>query len=147
MRKIHVRVAMVYIVIAIIFLIVRSFIVPPSFGEYGWYRGDSVSEIMNLSVKHAGSYSCSNCHQTEYKAWTTGKHSTVNCESCHGPLKYHVDDPGGSKVEVNATREFCGLCHNENPSRPEGFPQINLESHGNGFTCVTCHNPHYPWFD
>jgi hypothetical protein len=145
MRKIHIRVAMVYITAAILFLIIRSFVVPPTFGEYDWYRGDSVREIMELPPQHANATACKDCHSERYDLWSGGAHSTVSCESCHGPSYAHTKDPIIVSADIDNSREFCGLCHAQNPSRPEGFPQIDMDTHGNGNLCVVCHNPHSPW--
>jgi len=41
------RVIFILIVVIIGFLFAQSLIVPESFGQYGWYRGDSVAELRN----------------------------------------------------------------------------------------------------
>ena len=147
MREHQRRIIYLFIVFIIVFMAVRTQLVPESFGEYGWYRGESVDEIMNLPVKHAGSQSCSECHQPEFNAWQEGRHKTVSCETCHGPLNWHVKKPYGASIETNSTKEFCGICHSINPSRPADFPQVDMIVHGYGLQCVYCHNPHDPWFD
>jgi len=39
----HLKRAFTLLAIAIIgFIIIRSFVVPESFGQYGWYRGDAI---------------------------------------------------------------------------------------------------------
>ena len=47
----------------------KVLVVPESFGQYGWYRGDSVNELRNLPVNYAGSTSCGgeNCHKIIYE--------------------------------------------------------------------------------
>jgi hypothetical protein len=48
--------AMMLLIIAIIgFIFVRSLIVPATFGQYGWYRGDSVNDNRNFEIGYAGS--------------------------------------------------------------------------------------------
>ena len=81
--------------VIIVFIIVRSLFVPESFGQYGWYRGDSVNELRNLTVNYAGSTSCGeeNCHKIIYSVWVKDRHKTVNCETCHGPAEKHVLNP------------------------------------------------------
>ncbi len=145
----HLKKAFTLLGIAIIgFIIVRSMIVPQSFGQYGWYRGESVNDSMNFEVEHAGSISCSeeNCHKTIYSVWFNSGHKTINCETCHGPSKKHVDNVRIMPTPANDSREYCGLCHFKKVARPANFPQIEPEIHGENLRCTYCHNPHKPWF-
>ncbi len=136
---------LIFVIMA--FAVARAAMVKPSFGEFGWYRGDSVADNMDRSLNYAQSQSCgaANCHENIYNVWNSSSHTTVNCETCHGPSQAHVDDVKIS-VAVNDTREFCGLCHSMNPSRPKNFPQVDFDTHGENLRCVYCHNPHKPWF-
>ena len=147
----HLKRAFLILVLVIIgFLFVRSFIVPESFGQYGWYRGDSVAELRDIPVGYAGSTSCSGinneCHKTTYSIWVDSRHKTVNCETCHGPAEKHVIDTRIMPEPANDTRDFCGLCHFKRAARPADFPQIDPETHGENLKCAYCHNPHKPWF-
>ncbi len=145
----HLKRAFFILVLVIIgFLFVRSYIVPGSFGQYGWYRGDSVAQIRDLPVGYAGSAGCGdkNCHNIIYSIWVNASHQTVNCETCHGPSENHVIDTRTMPAPSNDTREFCGKCHFERAARPADFPQIDPETHGENLRCVYCHNPHKPWF-
>jgi len=145
----HLKRVFMLLVIAIIgFVFVRSMIVPESFGEYGWYRANSINDIRNFQVKHAGSASCGeeSCHKTIYSIWKGSGHKTVNCETCHGPSEEHVSNVRISPTPANDSRDFCGLCHFKRAARPEGFPQIDPEIHGENLKCTYCHNPHKPWF-
>lgn len=145
----HLKRAVTLLIIAIIgFIVVRSFIVPESFGQYDWYRGDSVGDNMDFQVRYGGSSSCSgeNCHKTLYSIWADSRHKTVNCETCHGPSQDHVNNVRIMPEPVNDTREFCGTCHFKRVARPADFPQIDPENHGENLRCAYCHNPHKPWF-
>ncbi len=145
----HIKRAVALLVMAIIgFIFVRSFIVPGSFGQYDWYRGDSVIDNRNLPVGYAGSGSCGeeNCHKTIYKIWTDSRHKTVNCETCHGPAGNHVGNIRIMPQPADDSREFCGRCHFKRAARPSSFPQIDPETHGENLKCAYCHNPHKPWF-
>ncbi len=130
------------------FIIVRGAVVPDSFGENGWYRGDSVIDNRNFAVEHAGSQSCGeeSCHTTIYSIWSGAGHKTVNCETCHGPSERHVVNIRVMPEPANESRDFCGLCHFRRAARPEKFPQIDPEIHGENLKCTYCHNPHKPWF-
>jgi len=145
----HLKRAFTLLFIAIIcFLFVRSLIVPDSFGQYGWYRGDSVKELMNLPIKYSGSSSCGgeDCHQNIYTVWVNSRHKTVNCETCHGPVEEHVLNNRILPPPANDSRDYCGICHFKRVARPVTFPQIDPITHGENLRCVYCHNPHKPWF-
>ena len=145
----HMKRAMMLLVIAIIgFISVRALVVPDSFGQYGWYRGDSVADNRNNQIGHAESVSCSeeNCHKTIYKIWVDSGHKTVNCETCHGPFHDHVSNIRITPQPADDSREFCGKCHFKRVARPSSFPQIEPEIHGENLKCAYCHNPHKPWF-
>lgn len=135
--------------IIIAFIFVRSLVVPESFGQYGWYRGDSVRELRNLGANYTGSTSCgeANCHENIYTVWSKDRHKTVNCETCHDPAQKHVLNAREPLRKADDSRDFCGKCHFKRISRPETFPQIDSETHGEDLRCVYCHNPHKPWFD
>jgi len=142
------RVVIILIVVIIGFLAVRSIIVPESFGQYGWYRGDSVAELRDIPVGYAGSATCGdkNCHTTTYSIWVNSGHKTVNCETCHGPTNDHVIDTRVMPTPADDSRDFCGKCHFKRAARPSEFPQIDPETHGENNKCAYCHNPHKPWF-
>ncbi len=143
LKKVLILLAMMIIA----FLIIRSLFVPESFGQYGWYRGNSVNEIMNFKVNNSNSTDCADCHQSIYLTWSNGSHNTVNCDDCHGPTEDHVNNNRIIPQPANDSREFCGLCHFQNVARPKDFPQIDPNSgHGEGLNCTYCHNPHKPWF-
>ncbi len=145
----HLKRAFTLLAIAIIvFIVIRSLVVPDSFGQYGWYRGDSVIENRNFPVEYAGSASCGeeNCHKTLYSIWADSRHKTVNCETCHGPSEKHVSNVRIMPQPADESRDFCGLCHFRRAARPEDFSQIDPEIHGKNLRCAYCHNPHKPWF-
>jgi len=133
--------------VIIVFIIVRSILVPDSFGQYGWYRGDSVEEARNHPVNYAGSISCGeeNCHEIIYSVWVKDRHKTVNCETCHGPAEKHALNAREPLTPADDSREYCGKCHFKRLARPENFPQIDPETHSE-LRCSYCHSPHKPWF-
>ena len=87
------RFAGLFVLAFIIFLVVRSYVVPKSFGQYGHYRGAAISEIAARPVKFAGHEACETCHSDVLDVKSKGKHAHVNCEACHGPLAKHAEDP------------------------------------------------------
>ena len=145
----HLKRAFTLLALAIIaFIFVRSLVVPESFGQYGWYRGDSVNESKNNPVRYAGSNSCGeeDCHKSIYSVWIKDRHKTLNCETCHSASGEHASNIRIMPPPANDTREYCGICHFKQVARPPDFPQIDPETHGENLRCVYCHNPHKPWF-
>lgn len=126
-----------------LFFVARGFIVPRSFGQYGHYRGAAIAEIAAHPVRFAGHQTCETCHADVAQTKSAGKHATVNCEACHGPLAKHADDPSIDPGKPN-TVDLCVRCHAASAARPKDFPQVDAASHANGVPCQTCHQPHSP---
>lgn len=126
-------------------ILARTLLVPKSFGKYGPYRGDAVTEIASLPVAFAGHQACEACHSDVVDVKTKGSHKGVNCEACHGALAKHVDDPGSVQPAKLDTLVLCVRCHEVNGARPKTFPQITSKDHNEaGLPCETCHQPHSP---
>jgi hypothetical protein len=49
------------------YFIARYFLTPSSFGQYGWYRGDALTELASQPVTFAGREACQECHDDEYE--------------------------------------------------------------------------------
>jgi len=138
------RLAAVFAAGVILFLIVRSVLVPRSFGRYGHYRADAIAEIAALPISYAGHQTCENCHGDIADVKSKGVHKGVNCESCHGPQAKHADDPGSVLPAKLDTTVLCARCHQANIAKPAAFPQVNAAEHSSGAACNTCHQPHSP---
>ena len=138
------RVAMVFVLGTLAFAGVRAFLVPRSFGQYGHYRGDSIGEIAALPLVHAGHAACEMCHADVLEVKKAGKHAGVACEACHGPAAKHADDPESMKPPRPDTAVLCVRCHEANPAKPRGFPQVDSKEHSMGAACGDCHKPHSP---
>jgi uncharacterized CHY-type Zn-finger protein len=137
------RFAGLFVLAFLVFLVVRHFVVPKSFGEYGHYRGAAIGEIGALPVKFAGHQACENCHTDILDVKKNGKHAHVNCEACHGALANHAEDPTIKPV-LPDTAVLCARCHTASTAKPKGFPQVVPADHSGGVSCETCHNPHSP---
>ena len=147
------------------FLAVRAKVVPKDFGVDGHYRSSAIPDIAAREPRHLGSETCSDCHDKEFAAWKGGKHSTPQCENCHGPGLMHVkvmsEDsvakyPDRIKNNPKALRvtsgiQECKWCHLKTFERPSTLKFItSVEKHwtqyGGKFTptskCTDCHNPH-----
>jgi len=138
------RVAAVFLVGFVLFLIVRGVLVPRSFGQYGHYRGNAIGEIAALPISYAGHQVCEGCHTDVADLKSKGVHKGVSCESCHGPLAKHADDPASVQPVKLDTAKLCVRCHEANLAKPKNFPQVASGDHSGGAPCDSCHQPHSP---
>ena len=136
---------LVYLTLAIVvsYFVARWFLVPSSFGQYGWYRGDALKEISALPISYAGRETCMECHEEQAAKLDKGGHKSVRCESCHGPAGAHANDMSLDPPRI-VDPKFCLRCHEANPARPLKFPQVVSEDHPSDQKCVECHVPHSP---
>ncbi|MEK6645666.1 MAG: hypothetical protein AABY84_03205 [Candidatus Firestonebacteria bacterium] len=144
------RLAVVAIVFLGVGLVVKTLLVPESFGRFGHYRGDSVQENMEIPIKYMGHYVCKECHESIYNTKTNSKHKGVNCETCHGPGVNHIVEVKKIHRETiksiirPTSKESCILCHSINTVRRKDFPQVDIKKHNTEEKCVSCHDPHDP---
>jgi hypothetical protein len=138
------RLSIVVFILAIFFIIIRSVLIPDDFGLHGHYRSSAVDEIVDLPIHYAGHELCADCHDDIVELKGTSYHRDVSCEVCHGAAANHADDPDSYTPPAPRERGYCPLCHEYNPSRPTGFPQIISASHNPMEPCISCHDPHSP---
>ncbi len=138
------RIITLFVVLAVVILIIRQFILPPSLKNPDLQKAMATERIAAKPIKYAGAEICAGCHQAEHDRKTGGYHRDLSCESCHGAAQMHVDNPAEVKPTSPRKRDYCEYCHTYNPSRPTGFPQINPDTHNPRKPCITCHNPHNP---
>lgn len=138
------RMASLFLLGIVVFLVLRSFLVPKSFGQYGHYRGDALAEVRTHAIQYAGHQTCETCHTDVLEIKEKGRHARVACESCHGPLAKHADDPTAQQPEKPDTRVLCVRCHEASTAKPKKFPQVVSEDHSAGLACNECHKPHSP---
>ena len=139
-----VRVAILFVVIGVATILVRSQFIPESFGELGQYRADAIELVANQDIKFAGWQICVVCHFEQGEVKTRSYHRTLSCEVCHGPANDHVEEPDTIQPLIPTGREACLYCHSYLSSRPTGFPQIVEIDHNPRQACITCHDPHDP---
>ncbi|MHC4429080.1 MAG: cytochrome C [Planctomycetota bacterium] len=147
-----IRAVLLLIAIAVVFVVVRHFLIPESYGEFGQYRFDSVAEFAARSPAHGGRGACAECHSDEADWVSEEEHRSISCEACHAPQATHA--VGGEKIAdmpVHRTTELCAWCHQQLTARPKTFPQVILVEHvtAKGATltdgiCLECHDAHDP---
>lgn len=138
------RFAGLFVIAFLVFWVVRGYVVPKTFGEYGHYRGAAITDIAAHPMKYAGHQACEQCHTDVAATHAKGMHAHVNCEACHGPLAAHANDPSSVMPKLPDTAVLCARCHAASAARPKDFPQVNPAEHSGGVPCQTCHNPHDP---
>jgi transcription elongation factor Elf1 len=139
-----IRLVVVVVLGVAAFVLLRAAVVPPSFGQYGHYRGDAIAEIAARPIAFAGHETCEACHTEVVDQKKQGKHVVIACEACHGALAKHADDPASVKPPKLDTAVVCARCHEANSAKPKGFPQVATADHSGGIACDTCHRPHRP---
>ncbi len=167
-----IHLVVVLAIIGVGLLVVRTALVPATFGQYGAYVGASVDAIRSKPVKYVGAEVCKSCHKKEWKKWSRKEHATVACEVCHGPGAEHsvedtllrsgdprplpVRSKSSGKMAAQA-HDLCMSCHAKAPGRSTEFPQIESKAHLAEFKitegsddyekamqCLTCHTGHDP---
>src|ERR1035437_6077315 len=141
------RFAGLFVLAFILFWVIRGYVVPKSFGQYGHYRGAAIGEIAARPVHFAGHEACETCHVDVLDVKKNGKPAHVNCEACHGALAKHADDPASVTPPKLDTAVLCVRCHEANAAKPKNFPQVASADHSSGLPCDTCHQPHSPAID
>ena len=137
------RLVLLTVAIVASYFTARHFLVPASFGRYGWYRADFLNELSAAPTTYGGAAACAECHEEVVAKLVKAKHRIVSCECCHGPQGAHADNPSQKPPKITDGM-FCIRCHAADPSKPEKFPQVNPAEHNAGEKCVSCHLPHQP---
>lgn len=140
-----VRLAILFIGAGVVLLIVRSALIPESFGLTGHYRFAAIADNADRELHFAGWQTCIECHDDVGETKQASYHRSVSCEVCHGPAALHAEDFEAQTPVIPRKRgEACLYCHGYLPSRPTGFPQIIETEHNPLRPCLDCHNPHDP---
>jgi hypothetical protein len=139
------RVAVLFVAGLLVFMLLKTLLVPRGFGVYGHYRAGALADNRARPIAFAGRATCEACHTDAVQAATGGKHAGIGCEACHGALARHAqaDDPAAAKP-ARPTAELCPACHTANVGKPAGFPQVQIKEHAAPGTCLECHRAHQP---
>jgi predicted CXXCH cytochrome family protein len=120
----------------------RHLLTPPTFGQYGHYRGAALGEISARDPVFAGQKECLECHSETFALQAKDHHKTISCEACHGPSRTHAANPDAPLQRL--TNDLCLRCHALEPARPAMQHQVDAADHFAGDKCVECHLPHEP---
>ena len=152
-----IRFSLLIIVVILGFFIVRTYMVPDTFGVHGsytyaYYRADAKIEQAALSVVYQGTEHCSACHASQAVTLNDSGHAALACETCHGSFKAHNNNTR-ERMAISDVVDSCMLCHEALNARPDDFPQIpSFAAHLANqdetllpdMNCATCHDPHAP---
>ncbi|MEZ4650091.1 MAG: cytochrome C [Candidatus Eisenbacteria bacterium] len=146
------RAGFLFLVGVVALVVLRSLLQPPTWGEFGPYRGASVADCMALPVRHGGVVACAECHDDYAGVHQAGVHAPVGCEICHAPVGLHVADGDHiADMPIRKNESTCLRCHEERTARPKSFPQIVPAEHiaemggePGPESCFECHDPHSP---
>jgi hypothetical protein len=139
-----VRMAGIFAIGVLLFLVLQFLFVPDTFGLYGHYRAAAITDVAAKPVTYAGRAACAGCHAAQADTLKAGKHTTLGCEACHGALARHARKPSAEKPRTLDTKKLCPVCHAVNAARPAWFKQVQVQEHSSGEACDTCHQPHTP---
>ncbi len=124
----------------------RAQFVPADFGKYGHYRASAITEAAAKPMAYAGRARCTECHEDEVNEAAPSKHKQIACETCHGALLKHADDPAIDVGKIEA-QPLCLRCHAANTGKPSHQPTVIAKEHSDEDSCVPCHQPHDPRMD
>lgn len=168
MPKHVVRLLLLIAVFAVAALVVRAYVIDPSYYRYGNFRGDAPAEMAADVPIYKGPAYCQSCHADRFTQWSASVHKAVACETCHGAGALHpaaaglksppkpderihaeiAYDERFAKLEKLAipsdSVKLCTLCHEKMSGRPEFQKQVEPAAHAQGQQCIACHNPHSP---
>src|SRR5215510_5865521 len=136
------RLLLLVVGIAVVYFTARYFLTPESFNQYGWFRGEALTELRARPLVFAGRKACDECHSDQAEKLQKGSHKSVSCEACHGAGEAHVENPDVKLQVLNFSH--CVRCHEASPSRPKWHKQIVAKNHYTGSKCTECHVPHNP---
>jgi hypothetical protein len=138
------RLAGVFVLLGLVFLVARAVFTPVGFGTYGHYRAGALVETRQRPIMFAGRAACLDCHEAIDTVKKAAKHAGLGCEACHGPQQAHVADASAVVPEKPDAKKLCLVCHRENLAKPRNFPQIDPKEHADDDNCIKCHDPHAP---
>jgi len=139
-----IRMAALFVVGLVLFLIARALFVPKDFHELGHFRTSALADNMARPIAFAGQEACASCHPDIVEERKGSRHATIRCEACHGALARHAEDPSRAKQMRPDGQKVCLVCHGQDVAKPATFKQVNPKEHMDSAACNSCHKPHHP---
>jgi uncharacterized CHY-type Zn-finger protein len=139
-----VRLAVLFAAGLLVFSVARAAFVPKDFGVLGHYRAGAIADVAARPIAYAGQKTCAECHVDVVDLRAAARHEGIACESCHGPLAKHADDPGAMTPKLPDARPLCVHCHAANTGKSKRYPTVDVKDHAGDDSCITCHKPHDP---
>jgi hypothetical protein len=136
------RLVILFLMIVAGYLLMRSALMPATFGNHGWYRSAALGELAAQETQYTSRADCAGCHAEESELLSLHGHQSLSCVVCHGPGQEHAKDPGN--FIGHASAEVCSRCHEAEPARPVWFKQVRATDHYPDWSCIECHLPHFP---
>ena len=141
-----IRLAALFVAGLLLFVVARAALVPKDFGKYGHYRAGAVDDAAARPLTYAGRARCAECHDDVVISQAAAGHKNLGCETCHGALLKHADDPEVAVAKADG-QMLCLRCHAANTGKPAHQPTVVAKDHSDEDTCVSCHKPHDPRTD
>ena len=73
------RMAGLFVVGILTFVVLRWVMVPPSFGRYGHYRGAALGDLSSRPLHFAGRAACEDCHADVVAVRKGSLHERIGC--------------------------------------------------------------------
>lgn len=138
------RLAALFAAGVLVFGVARAELVPATFGTLGHFRAKAIDDIAAKRIEYAGQRACADCHVDVVELRAKARHRNIACESCHGPLARHAEDPAAVTPKLPVATPLCTHCHAANTGKPKRYPTVDIKDHAGTESCVTCHKPHDP---
>ena len=138
------RLAAIFVLGTLLFLVFKAVMTPKDFGKYGHYRPASVEQMAARPIAYAGQKACAECHTDIVEQRALARHKNVACESCHGALAKHADGTDETKPTRPDGKTLCARCHAAKTGKPKRYPIVDIKEHAGDESCLTCHKPHDP---
>ncbi len=133
-------------------LTIRHYLVPKTFGDLGFYRAAAIDDAKARQPRYVGRAACAECHDDVAAIHAKDAHSSVECETCHGPGSEHIANSDVAMIRADS-KESCLVCHRMLDARPGSFPQVDWQKHfqfvgvsDTNVVCIRCHSPHEPLY-
>ena len=123
------RLAAIFVLGTLLFLVFKAVMTPKDFGKYGHYRPASVEQMAARPIVYAGQKACAECHTdiVEQRA-----------------LAKHADGTDETKPTRPDGKTLCVRCHAAKTGKPKRYPIVDIKEHAGDESCLTCHKPHDP---